>query len=108
MQNVIYEICEKLKGYKWATESFEVLEAKRYSDDTCEITARLKNGDIEDQLTQDIIYNICSRLRGYYFDTEYFEVLSVKSNRESEYIIVAKLVSTEAENEEVANDDSNQ
>lgn len=107
MQNVIYKICEKLKGYKWATESFEVLEAKRYSDDTCEITARLENEDIEDQLTQDIIYNICSRLQGYHFDTEYFEVLSVKPYKHNEYIIDVKLVKTEAENEKVARNESN-
>ena len=108
MQNIIYEICEKLRGYKWATESFEVLGAKRYSDNTCEIIARLENKDIEDQLTHDIVYNICSRLQGYYFDTEYFEVLSVRLDKGSKYVIVVKLVKTEAEHKEEGNNDDNQ
>ena len=104
MQNVIYKICKKLKGCEWNTESFEVLEAKAYSYNTYEVTARPRNDDIENQLTKDIIYNICSRLQGNYFDTEYFEVLSVKPGKEGEYMIIVKF----AENKEGVNDDSNQ
>lgn len=57
---------------------------------------------------KNVIYNICEKLRGYSSDTEYFEVLSVRPDKDNEYIIIAKLVNTEAENKEVANDESDQ
>ena len=56
---------------------------------------------------KNVIYNICDRLRGYSSDTEYFEVLSVRPDEDNEYIIIARLVNTEAENKEVADNDSN-
>ena len=56
---------------------------------------------------KNVIYNICDRLRGYSSDTEYFEVLSVRPDKDNEYIIIARLVNTEAENKEVADNDSN-
>lgn len=108
MKNVIYNICSRLRGSAWATETFEVLRAECYKNNTCKVVARLENDDIENQLTKDIIYNICSRMKGFTGDTETFEVLKVELIRDNNYLIVVKLVNTEAGNEEVANDDSNQ
>lgn len=107
MKNAIYTICEKLRGHSWNTEYFEVLKAKRYPDDTCEIIARLINEETENQVTQNIIHKICEKLSGYSWATEYFEVLSVRPDKDNEYIIVVKLVNTEEGNKKVTSDDSN-
>ena len=105
MKNVIYTICEKLRGYSWTTEYFEVLKASYNHDDTYEIVV---NPVSEDTEQRDVVYKICDSLRRCYSVTEYFEVLKVEQNEYDEYVILAKLINTEAENKEGANDDSNQ
>ena len=57
---------------------------------------------------KNVIFNICGKLKGYSSDTEYFDVLKVEPIKDNDYLIVARLVNTEAENKEVASDESDQ
>jgi len=107
MQNVIYKICEKLRGYSWATEYFEVLRACCNAEGY-EVRVKYVNEETKNAEVKNIVFLICERLKQYPDDTEYFEVLRVSPVGCSDYLVAVKLVNTEAENEEVANDDSNQ
>ena len=49
MKNVIYNICEKLKGYSSDTEYFEVLKAEPIKDNDYLIVARLVNTEEENK-----------------------------------------------------------
>ena len=106
MQNAIYKICEKLRGYSWTTEYFEVLRACCGSEGY-EVRVKYVNEDAKNAEAKNIVYLICEKLKQYPCDTECFEVLSVRPDKDNEYIIVVKLVNTEAENKTVADNDSN-
>ena len=49
MKNVIYNICEKLKGYSSDTEYFEVLKVEPIKDNDYLIVARLVNTEEENK-----------------------------------------------------------
>ena len=49
MKNIIYNICEKLKGYSSDIEYFEVLKVESIKDNDYLIVARLVNKETENK-----------------------------------------------------------
>ncbi len=49
MKNIIYNICEKLKGYSSDIEYFEVLKVEPIKDNDYLIVARLVNTETENK-----------------------------------------------------------
>ena len=49
MKNIIYHICEKLKGYSSDIEYFEVLKVEPIKDNDYLIVARLVNTETENK-----------------------------------------------------------